>query len=117
LVLLNFFFLQHLPRICTKASFVRLGVAPERRFHILNTHLDHESRQARTKGAELIASRAPTSKAEPVIITGDLNATPDEECVRVLIHRTSGEHFIDVLATCDADKSSTLAAARTFTLL
>jgi len=44
-------------------------------FHVFNTHLDHKSKEARERGAELIAARAnQLPDGAPVIVTGDFNA-------------------------------------------
>lgn len=82
-----------LPRICTQADFLAL---PERRgFHVLNTHLDHESIEARTRGARLLLDRAPKD-GDPCVVCGDFNADPGEEAVRLL-----SSALIDVVAHAD----------------
>ena len=49
------------------------------RFYFLNTHLDHQSAEARKEGAALIARKtAEFDKAAPVIITGDFNAAAEK---------------------------------------
>lgn len=55
-------------------------------FWMFNTHLDHQSAEARTKGAELIAARIAELTAvdpAPVIVTGDLNAGESDPATRV----------------------------------
>lgn len=43
--------------------------------HLVNTHLDHESAEARLKGAALICDRlAEVDHGLPVVVTGDFNA-------------------------------------------
>lgn len=60
-------------RICTWAKLYDRET--RRTFHFYNTHLDHESPEARQKGTELILARIATRQpAGPVILTGDLNA-------------------------------------------
>lgn len=47
----------------------------DRELFVVNTHLDHESAEARTRGAELICARVDGFDAgPPVIVTGDFNA-------------------------------------------
>lgn len=60
-------------RICTWAKLYDREAA--RTFHFYNTHLDHESPEARQKGTELILSRiAARQPAGPMLLTGDFNA-------------------------------------------
>ena len=60
-------------RICTWAKLYDRETA--RTFHFYNTHLDHESPEARQKGTELILSRiAKRQPAGPMLLTGDFNA-------------------------------------------
>ncbi len=55
------------------------------RYVHLNTHLDHRGDEARRQGARLIRRRLATLAAGlPVVLTGDLNATPDSEPYLVL---------------------------------
>jgi endonuclease/exonuclease/phosphatase family metal-dependent hydrolase len=64
-------------RICTWAKLYDRETA--RIFHFYNTHLDHESPEARTKGTELILSRiAARQPAGPMMLTGDLNAREED---------------------------------------
>jgi formylglycine-generating enzyme required for sulfatase activity/endonuclease/exonuclease/phosphatase family metal-dependent hydrolase len=73
-----------LPRIATwgRLRDRRTGAV----LHLFNTHLDHRGEQARRESAQLllrkIAEIAPPD--EPVVVTGDLNATPDSEPYRLL---------------------------------
>ena len=64
-------------RICTWAKLYDREAKQTLRFY--NTHLDHESPEARKKGTELILSRiAARQPAGPVILTGDLNAREED---------------------------------------
>lgn len=55
------------------------------KFFFLNTHLDHVGKTARREGVKLVLKKAEEySKGLPVIITGDFNATPDDEPIRIL---------------------------------
>lgn len=73
------------PRVCTHALLRPLdGSEP---FHYYNTHLDHVSDSARVLGAQAILRRiAEDQKTAPfrVILTGDMNATPDSQAISLL---------------------------------
>ena len=49
-------------------------------FHFLNTHLDHIGKEARLLGMKQILSHA-SDLSGPLILTGDMNALPDEACI------------------------------------
>ncbi|WP_158609455.1 endonuclease/exonuclease/phosphatase family protein [Cellulomonas triticagri] len=70
-------------RICT---WVRLrDRADGARVVVLNAHLDHEGARARVESAHLLLTRAAAVAAgDPVVVTGDLNAEPGSEPLRVL---------------------------------
>jgi endonuclease/exonuclease/phosphatase family metal-dependent hydrolase len=54
---------------------------------VLNTHFDHEATVARKNSAELVLrtiAQLNQGKDYPVILMGDLNATPSEEPVRTI---------------------------------
>ena len=70
-----------LERICTVGRFRHQ--ASGRSFIVFNTHFDHVGRQARSESARVIAREIDASDL-PVILLGDLNATPEEEPMRVL---------------------------------
>ncbi|MGW0965841.1 endonuclease/exonuclease/phosphatase family protein [Streptomyces sp. NPDC002516] len=62
-----------LPRIATWVRFRDLADGG-RRFHVLNTHLDHASQYARTRAAVLVAERvAAFDPSLPCLVTGDFN--------------------------------------------
>jgi len=53
---------------------------------LLNAHLDHEGARARVHAARLLLDRAAVvAGPDPVVVTGDLNAAPGSEPVRVLL--------------------------------
>lgn len=73
------------PRTCTEALFEE--VATRRAFRVVNTHLDHESAEARRLGIRQIMEKLEHTEffcQAPVIITGDMNAEPDSEEMSVL---------------------------------
>ena len=61
-------------RICTWAVFERKSDG--QKFAFLNTHLDNASEEARINQAKLVVEKAQSFDI-PVIITGDMNVTPD----------------------------------------
>lgn len=67
-------------RICTWA---KLKTNEDGRvFYFYNTHLDHESQEAREKGVGLILERIAAREGnDPFVITGDFNATEDNGAI------------------------------------
>ena len=61
-------------RICTWAVFERKSDG--KTFAFLNTHLDHVSEEAQINQAKIVVEKAQSFDI-PVIITGDMNVTPD----------------------------------------
>jgi endonuclease/exonuclease/phosphatase family metal-dependent hydrolase len=56
-----------------------------RQFMIMNTHFDHIGQEARKKSADILKRKAFELATEfPLIITGDLNCTRDEEPYQIL---------------------------------
>ncbi len=74
----------NIPRI---ASWIKLkdrqtGIA----FYVLNTHFDHRGTQARTESATLLLKQLRERfENHPVILTGDLNTTPNSSPYNILI--------------------------------
>ena len=69
-------------RICTWARLADRKTG--RDFFFFNTHLDHVSALARENGMALILKRMmKLAQGRPVFLTGDLNATPGSEPVRL----------------------------------
>ncbi len=67
-------------RICTWAHLAEHG--SEAAFYLYNVHLDHEAQEARERGVELVLERIQgRATADPVILTGDFNAWPDNLAV------------------------------------
>ena len=54
-----------------------------KQFYYVNTHLDHKGIEARKNGLALIVDRIADMNPEgwPMILTGDLNVTPDDPCL------------------------------------
>lgn len=71
-----------------------------RKIFYINTHLDHMGQTARREGVKLLLARTRELAGDlPVIITGDFNATPDTEVIKLI---TEQSEFIN---------SRTIAAA------
>jgi endonuclease/exonuclease/phosphatase family metal-dependent hydrolase len=63
-------------------------------FFMLNTHLDHIGKVARHKGAELVLSQMKALAGTlPVIITGDFNAIPSDDPIKVLTNASDPNHL------------------------
>lgn len=78
-------------RICTWAVFERLSDGKQ--FVHLNTHLDHVSEEAQLHQAAMVIEKA-KSYDIPVIITGDMNVTPDSS-----VYASYTAEFEDTRAT------------------
>lgn len=88
---------NRLPRM---ATWARLRDGAGREWLVVNTHLDHESEEARVKGAALIAAFvAERAHDLPVVVTGDLNAGPDSPAVRTFLENG----LVDVFRKLGAD--------------
>ncbi|MEW5978276.1 MAG: endonuclease/exonuclease/phosphatase family protein [Acidobacteriota bacterium] len=74
-----------LPRMVTWGLFQPIGGPAG--FYLFNTHFPHrpEEEEARTRSATLLADRlAQLSLDRPAVVTGDFNASPRQECYRIL---------------------------------
>jgi endonuclease/exonuclease/phosphatase family metal-dependent hydrolase len=68
-------------RVCTWARMADRKTGRE--FFFFNTHLDHMSKEAREKGMSLILARMTRlAQGRPVLLTGDMNATPGTEPIK-----------------------------------
>ncbi len=62
----------------------------------LNTHLDHVGEVARREGVKLILERVDSLAAgRAVVVTGDFNAGPDSEPLRILTDKNNDKHLVD----------------------
>ena len=96
-------------RLCTWARFRDLATGST--FALLNAHLDHEGARARVESARLLLERAAVvAEGGPVVLTGDLNAEPGSEPLRVLL----GGGLLDARA---ASATSPVGPPTTFTQL
>jgi endonuclease/exonuclease/phosphatase family metal-dependent hydrolase len=64
-------------------------------FHF-NTHFDHKGEIARRESAHLLLKQVHAiAGSTPAIITGDFNATPDDEPIRVIVNKEDPLHLTD----------------------
>ncbi|MFC5653577.1 endonuclease/exonuclease/phosphatase family protein [Paenibacillus solisilvae] len=72
------------PRICTWAQ---LRNSDGQHFYIFNTHLDHMSSEARTKGIRLVMERISRLCSESgiqAVLAGDFNSNPESDVISTL---------------------------------
>lgn len=73
-----------LPRVVTWALFKDKisGLT----FYHFNTHFDHRGKTARIESAKLLSEKINTiANSQPVIVTGDLNSSPDSQTIKTLL--------------------------------
>ena len=82
------------------ATWVRLAErGTDRALFVLNAHLDHRVAAARVEGAHQIRQALDDLVAdEAVIVTGDLNATPEDEVYAVLT--APAAHRVTLVDAC-----------------
>ena len=54
-----------------------------KKFFFVNTHLDHKGVEARKNGLQLVIDKIAAMNPDgyPMVLTGDFNVTPDDECL------------------------------------
>lgn len=54
-----------------------------KQFYFVNTHLDHKGVEARKNGLKMVLDRIAAMNPDgyPMVLTGDFNITPDDECL------------------------------------
>ncbi len=71
-----------LPRICTWAL---LADSAGRRLRVLNTHFDHQGKEARRHSAELLLEKMRAmAPAAPLALLGDFNSAPESKPIALL---------------------------------
>ncbi len=88
------------PRICVITTLRPVGEG--RLIRIYNTHLDHVSKQARSNGMSSILQRIREDAAAfetPLLLTGDMNAVPDEPCIREALQTGLADYTASVQTT------------------
>jgi endonuclease/exonuclease/phosphatase family metal-dependent hydrolase len=72
-------------------------------FYAFNTHFDHMGKIARAESARLLLRKVRDIAGKtPVVITGDFNATPDDEPIKILVAKENNDRFIDTKAVTQA---------------
>ena len=84
-------------RICTWGRFRHR--ASGLIIHVFNAHLDHESQPAREKSTTTLIQHIAPLANQPVILTGDFNATPDNPAIATLSN--SSPALIDAWQHCN----------------
>ncbi|ULQ57789.1 endonuclease/exonuclease/phosphatase family protein [Flavihumibacter rivuli] len=65
-------------------------------FYAFNTHFDHMGKQARKESAQLLLRQVEAIAGKiPAVITGDFNATPSDEPIRVILDNSNSLHLKD----------------------
>jgi len=84
-------------RIFTWAKFT--DVRSKKTFFVFNTHFDHIGQEARRESAKLIKQKVKDiAGTTPVIITGDFNAHPSDEPIKILVDENDKDKLIDTKA-------------------
>ena len=84
----------NITRISTWAKFQ--DKANKKIFFVFNTHFDHIGQEARRESAKLLKQKVKAIAGKnPVIITGDFNAKPSEEPIKILVDANDADRFID----------------------
>jgi endonuclease/exonuclease/phosphatase family metal-dependent hydrolase len=86
----------NLPRVVTWAKFQPLKGKP---FYWFNTHFDHQGQEARRQSARLLLKKVTEIAGKtPVVVTGDFNAQPDAEPIRILTDSNDPARLLDTQA-------------------
>lgn len=65
-------------------------------FFVFNTHFDHIGKEARRQSATLILQKiSDLAENSPVILTGDFNANPGDDPLRIITDKENPLHLID----------------------
>jgi len=83
-----------LPRIVTWAKFKDRKTGKQ--FYAFNTHFDHMGKVARRESAKLLLQQVKAISGKlPAVVTGDFNATPDDEPIQVILDPADPLHLTD----------------------
>jgi endonuclease/exonuclease/phosphatase family metal-dependent hydrolase len=65
-------------------------------FYAFNTHFDHLGKEARRESARLLLQKvAAIAGKTHAVVTGDFNATPDDEPIQVITEKSNALHLTD----------------------
>ncbi|QEH40582.1 endonuclease/exonuclease/phosphatase family protein [Chitinophaga sp. XS-30] len=86
--------------ICRIVTYARFRDRKSRReFYHFNTHFDHIGKVARRESAKLLLQKVnEIAGSTPAIITGDFNAKPQDEPIRVIVDAQNPLHLKDAKA-------------------
>ena len=74
----------------------------KKKLFFMNVHIDHIGQVARRESAKLILRQLDTlAKGLPVIVTGDFNAEPDSEPIRILTDPANPQHLTHTRSVAD----------------
>lgn len=83
-----------LPRIVTWAKFKDLKT--KKVFYYFNTHFDHRGKVARKESALLLLKQIEKIAGDfPVIVSGDFNATINDEPIKIILDKSDPLHLTD----------------------
>lgn len=82
------------PRVCSYALFK--DKKNQNKFWIFNTHFDHKGEKARVESSKLVLKKIEVVNSEkhPVVLMGDLNTTPENECIQILAEKLNDSRKI-----------------------
>lgn len=84
----------NITRIVTWAKFRE--IKSRKVFFVFNTHFDHIGKEARRESAKLIKQKVKDiAGTSPVIVTGDFNAMPSDDPIKILVDSNDANRFID----------------------
>ncbi len=84
----------NLPRIITWAKFKHKKSGKQ--FVAFNTHFDHIGKEARRESAKMVLNTVKEIAGKlPAFFTGDFNATPDDEPIKIITDKTNPLHLVD----------------------
>ncbi len=81
-------------RVVTWGEFQEIKT--KKKFFVFNTHFDHLGKVARRESAKLVLAKvAEIAGKSPAIITGDFNATPDDEPIQIILNPKDPNRLTD----------------------
>lgn len=67
-----------------------------KKFYSFNTHFDHIGQVARAESAKLLLQKVKELAGNlPVIVTGDFNASDEDEPIKIIVDKTNPDHLTD----------------------
>ncbi len=82
------------PRVVTWAKFK--DKKTKKKFYFFNTHFDHKGEIARRESSKLLLRKVNEIAGKThAVITGDFNATPEDEPIKIITDTTNALHLTD----------------------